>query len=239
MAPESLLQLENLSVSYGQIVALHGVSLHIDAGEIVAILGANGAGKSTLINAVSGVVPIRGGRVLFQNRELQQLPAWQIARQGVIQIPEGRKVFPKMTVLENLELGAFPTKNRTVVRTRLEEMFDRFPLLAERRQQLAGTLSGGEQQMLAIGRGLMANPQLLLFDEPSMGLSPVMVEKVFKIINDINQQGITVLLVEQNANKSLRIANRAYVLETGKIVLSDTSANLLENDEVKKAYLGV
>jgi branched-chain amino acid transport system ATP-binding protein len=234
-----LLKLENCSVAYGQIAALKDVSLELKRGEIVAIIGANGAGKTTLINAVSGVVPSHEGRILFEDQAIHALPAWKIARRGVVQIPEGRKVFPKMTVLENMELGAYGEKSGTAVRQLIETMYTKFPVLKERKDQAAGTLSGGEQQMLAIARGLMARPELLMFDEPSMGLSPVMVEKVFRIIKEIHEQGITVLLVEQNAKKSLQIASRAYVLETGRIVLSDTGANLLENELVKKAYLGV
>jgi branched-chain amino acid transport system ATP-binding protein len=234
-----MLNIENLSVAYGKIAAIKEVSLHLDAGEIVAIIGANGAGKSTLINAVSGVVPVQSGTVRFQDAEIHKMPAWKIARQGVVQIPEGRKVFPKMTVRENLEMGAYAEKNAADTLRHAEEMETMFPVLRERRNQLAGTLSGGEQQMLAIARGLMARPKLLMFDEPSMGLSPVMVEKVFQIIRTIHQQGITVLLVEQNAKKSLQIAERAYVLETGRITLADTGANLLENALVKRAYLGI
>jgi branched-chain amino acid transport system ATP-binding protein len=233
-----LLEINQIEVYYEQIAALKGVSLNLNRGEILAIIGANGAGKTTLINTISGVLHPRTGSINFSGEMIHSLPAWRIARKGILQIPEGRKVFAKQSVLENLELGAFSIKDKSVIRSNVEKMYTLFPVLSERRNQLAGTLSGGEQQMLAIARGLMANPELLLFDEPSMGLSPVMVERVFQTIQGINKQGITILLVEQNARKSLQIANRAYVLETGKIVLTDTAAKLLENELVKQAYLG-
>jgi branched-chain amino acid transport system ATP-binding protein len=233
-----LLDINQIEVYYEQIAALKGVSLNLERGEILAIIGANGAGKTTLINTISGVLHPRTGSVEFNGDPIHTLPAWKIARKGIMQIPEGRKVFAKQSVLENLELGAYSIKDKSAVRTSIERMYTLFPVLSERRNQLAGTLSGGEQQMLAIARGLMGHPELLLFDEPSMGLSPVMVERVFQTIQEINRQGITILLVEQNAKKSLQIANRAYVLETGKIVLADTAAKLLENEQVKQAYLG-
>ncbi|MCX6831209.1 MAG: ABC transporter ATP-binding protein [candidate division Zixibacteria bacterium] len=233
-----LLEINRIEVYYEQIAALKGVSLNLERGEILAIIGANGAGKTTLINTISGVLHPRSGSVEFNGDPIHTLPAWKIARKGILQIPEGRKVFAKQSVLENLELGAYSIKDKSAVKASIERMYTLFPVLSERRKQLAGTLSGGEQQMLAIARGLMAHPELLLFDEPSMGLSPVMVERVFQTIQEINRQGITILLVEQNAKKSLQIANRAYVLETGKIVLADTAANLLENEQVKQAYLG-
>jgi branched-chain amino acid transport system ATP-binding protein len=233
-----LLEINHIEVYYEQIAALKGVSLNLERGEILAIIGANGAGKTTLINTISGVLHPHTGSIHFSGKPIHTLPAWRIARQGIAQIPEGRKVFAKQSVLENLELGAYAIKDKAKTKSSIDRMFALFPVLGERRSQLAGTLSGGEQQMLAIARGLMAHPELLLFDEPSMGLSPVMVERVFQTIQEINRQGITVLLVEQNAKKSLQIANRAYVLETGKIVLADTAAKLLENDQVKQAYLG-
>lgn len=232
-----ILSIENLNVSYNKIAALKGVSLSIDSGEIVAIIGANGAGKTTLINTISGVIAPRSGSVRFESEAINGLPAWKIARKGVVQIPEGRKVFPKMSVVENMEIGAYMRSASETVKS-IEEMYALFPVLKERKAQAAGTLSGGEQQMLAIARGLMARPRLLMFDEPSMGLAPVIVDKVFEIIKAINEKGITILLVEQNAKKSLQIASRAYVLETGSIVLSGTGKDLLENDIVKKAYLG-
>jgi branched-chain amino acid transport system ATP-binding protein len=233
-----LLDINQIEVYYEQIAALKGVSLNLERGEILAIIGANGAGKTTLINTISGVLHPRTGSVEFNGDPIHTLPAWKIARKGIMQIPEGRKVFAKQSVLENLELGAYSIKDKSAIKTSIERMYTLFPVLSERRNQLAGTLSGGEQQMLAIARGLMGHPELLLFDEPSMGLSPVMVERVFQTIQEINRQGITILLVEQNAKKSLQIANRAYVLETGKIVLADTAAKLLENEQVKQAYLG-
>lgn len=233
-----LLEINQIEVYYEQIAALKGVSLDLNRGEILAIIGANGAGKTTLINTISGILHPRTGSVEFDGDPIHALPAWRIARKGILQIPEGRKVFAKQSVLENLELGAYSIKDKSAIKTGIERMYSLFPVLGERRNQLAGTLSGGEQQMLAIARGLMGNPELLLFDEPSMGLSPVMVERVFQTIQEINKQGITILLVEQNAKKSLQIANRAYVLETGKIVLADTAAKLLENEQVKQAYLG-
>ena len=233
-----LLEVDNIQVYYGQIAALKGISLNLDKGEILAIIGANGAGKTTLINTISGVLHPRQGEIRFAGERIDNFPAWKVARKKIRQIPEGRKVFAKQSVLENLELGAYSVNDKNVIKSRVEEMYALFPILGQRRTQLAGTLSGGEQQMLAIARGLMAGPELLLFDEPSMGLAPVVVEKVFQTIKEINQRGITVLLVEQNARKSLQIAKRAYVLETGNIVLSDSAANLLENEQVKQAYLG-
>ena len=233
-----LLEVDNIQVFHGQIAALKGISLQMDKGEILAIIGATGAGKTTLINTISGVLHPREGQIRFAGERIDKLPAWKIARKKILQIPEGRKVFAKQSVLENLELGAYAEDDNNVIKDRVSEMYRLFPILGERHTQLAGTLSGGEQQMLAIARGLMAGPELLLFDEPSMGLAPVVVEKVFQTITEINRRGISVLLVEQNARKSLQIAKRAYVLETGKIVMSDTAANLLENEQVKRAYLG-
>jgi branched-chain amino acid transport system ATP-binding protein len=235
---QNLLSVEDLSVSYGKINVLKGISLSLAKGEIVAIIGANGAGKTTLVNALSGIVPARGGRTLFKGEDITRLPAYRIARKGIVQIPEGRKVFPDMSVAENLEIGASPEDKASAVQALMEEMFTLFPVLKERRSQKAGTLSGGEQQMLAIGRGLMASPELLMFDEPSMGLAPTVVSKVFQVIRDIHARGITVLLIEQNARKALQIADRAYVLETGRIVLSGAGLSLLENEKVRKAYLG-
>ncbi len=235
---KNLLEVEQLQVSYGKIAALNGISLYIEPGEIVAMIGANGAGKTTLINTISGILQPQKGSIKFKDELISALPAWKIARKRVVQIPEGRRVFPKLTVMENMELGAFPEKDGKMVKAGMEKMYAFFPVLKERKKQPAGTLSGGEQQMLAIARGLMAKPELLMIDEPSMGLSPVLVEKVFQIIKEINKQGITILLVEQNAKKSLQIAARAYVLETGNIVLSDTAGKLLGNELIKKAYLG-
>lgn len=233
-----ILKIENISVSYEKISAIKEVSLYLNKGEIVVIIGANGAGKTTLINAISGVVPVKKGSIFFNNEAISGMPAWQIARKKVVQIPEGRKIFPKLTVIENMELGAYPEKDNKKINLLIERMYDLFPILKDRQNQKAGTLSGGEQQMLAIARGLMAEPQLLMFDEPSMGLAPLVVEKVFQVIKEINKQGITILLVEQNARKSLQIASRAYVLETGIIALEGTGKELLENEKVKKAYIG-
>lgn len=236
---ESLLQIDQLHVYYNKIAALKGISLYLQQGEIVAMIGANGAGKTTLINTISGILPSQKGFIRFKDEIISNLPACKIARKGIVQIPEGRKIFPGLTVVENMELGAFSKNNKKKVRENMGNMYNLFPVLSERKKQLAGTLSGGEQQMLAIARGLMAEPEILMFDEPSMGLSPILVEKVFQTIGEINKiQGITILLVEQNAKKSLQIAERAYVLETGNIVISDTADNLMGNDMVKKAYLG-
>jgi branched-chain amino acid transport system ATP-binding protein len=233
-----LLEVDNIAIAYNKIEALKGVSLILNEGEIVAIIGANGAGKTTLINTISGILHPYQGQVRFHGESISQLPAYQVARKRIVQVPEGRKVFNKLTVLENLEMGAFAISDKKWIADNIQLMQELFPILRERRNQPAGTLSGGEQQMLAIARGLMGNPELLMFDEPSMGLAPVIVERVFQIIKDINQRGITCLLVEQNARKSLQIAHRAYVLETGKIVLGDTASNLLQNELVKQAYLG-
>ncbi len=233
-----LLEISDLHLKYDQIEALKGVSLNLEKGEIVAIIGANGAGKTTLINTISGVLKPHKGEIRFKGELVTGIAAHKIARKKIIQVPEGRKVFNKLSVLENLEMGAYPIEDKARVRANIVKMQELFPILKERTSQAAGTLSGGEQQMLAIARGLMAEPELLMFDEPSMGLSPVMVEKVFQIIKEINLRGITCLLVEQNARKSLQIAHRAYVLETGSIVLSDTASHLLENESVKHAYLG-
>ena len=215
-----------------------GVSFHLEKGEIVALIGANGAGKSTVLNTISGILRPREGSVTFEGQEIHKIPPQEIVRKGVIQVPEGRKIFSRMTVTENLEMGAYTHSDRATINRDMEAVFERFPRLRERRNQLGGTLSGGEQQMLAIGRGLMAHPTLLLLDEPSMGLSPILVEQIFDIIQDINEQGTSILLVEQNAQMALAIADRAYVLETGKIVMQGTGDELLKDPRVIKAYLG-
>lgn len=234
-----MLTITDLNVYYGAIRALDGISLTVNQGEIVCMIGANGAGKSTAIRTVSGLVRPRSGEVLFEGKALHRLPPHDIVTLGVGQSPEGRRVFANMTVRENLDLGAFTRdKHKAEKRDDLEKAFTLFPRLKERESQLAGTLSGGEQQMLAIGRALMSRPRLLLLDEPSLGLAPFLVKNIFQIIQDINQQGVTILLVEQNANQALRIAHRGYVLETGRVVLADTAAALLQNDSVRKAYLG-
>lgn len=233
-----MLNVENLQVYYGAIHALQGVSFYLEKGEIVALIGANGAGKSTVLNSISGILRSREGMVCFEGQDLQQTPPQDIVRKGVIQVPEGRKIFPRMTVAENLEMGAYTQSDRATIDRDMEAVFERFPRLRDRRNQLGGTLSGGEQQMLAIGRGLMAHPTLLLLDEPSMGLSPILVEQIFDIIQDINEQGTSILLVEQNAQMALAVADRAYVLETGKIVMQGTGDNLLKDPNIIKAYLG-
>jgi branched-chain amino acid transport system ATP-binding protein len=232
-----MLKVDNINVYYGAIHALKGVSLTVNEGEIVTLIGANGAGKSTLLKTLSGLLKPKTGMIEFLGKSIAGNAAQAIVESGLIHCPEGRRVFANMSVEENLELGAFLRKDREV-KADLDRVYERFPRLLERRKQQAGTLSGGEQQMLAIGRALMARPKLLLLDEPSMGLSPLLVQEIFKIIQEINQTGTTVLVVEQNAHQALKIANRAYVLETGKIVLSGTAAELAESEEVKKAYLG-
>jgi branched-chain amino acid transport system ATP-binding protein len=234
-----MLQIRNLNVYYGAIQALNSVSLDVNEGEIVTMIGANGAGKSTTIRSISGLVRPRSGEIIFEGKPIHTLPAHQIVTLGIGQSPEGRRVFSNMTVRENLELGAYTrASHHAEVKQDMEKVFHQFPRLKEREAQLSGTLSGGEQQMLAIGRALMARPRLLLLDEPSLGLAPFLVRNIFSIIREINKQGVTVLLVEQNANQALKIANRGYVLETGKVMLSDSSANLLSNDSVRAAYLG-
>jgi branched-chain amino acid transport system ATP-binding protein len=233
-----MLNVENLQVYYGAIHALKGVGFHLEKGEVVALIGANGAGKSTVLNTISGILRPREGSVAFEEQTIHEVPPQEIVRKGVIQVPEGRKIFPRMTVTENLEMGAYTQTEPTAIHRDMEAVFERFPRLKERRNQLGGTLSGGEQQMLAIGRGLMAHPTLLLLDEPSMGLSPLLVEQIFDIIQDINEQGTSILLVEQNAQMALAIADRAYVLETGKIVMQGTGDDLLEDPSIIEAYLG-
>ncbi len=232
-----MLELRDVTVSYGMIDALKGISLNVKQGEIVALIGANGAGKSTTLMSVSGVAPLRSGKIIYEGRETSTLPAHEIVRLGISQVPEGRRIFPRMTVRENLEMGAFREKKHEFVR-HIAQVYDMFPALAERDKQLGGTLSGGEQQMLAIGRALMSKPRLLLLDEPSLGLAPIIVGRIFKIIKEINDQGTTVLLVEQNAKAALRLAHRAYVMETGKIVMQGDAAVLEKDPGIKKAYLG-
>ncbi|MFP4169096.1 MAG: ABC transporter ATP-binding protein [Desulfonatronovibrionaceae bacterium] len=233
-----LLKVEGLHVHYGNVEALHGIDLQVDKGEIVTILGANGAGKSTTLMTVSGLLTPSGGSIYFQDQELNRIQAHRIVEMGITQVPEGRRVFGTLTVQENLDLGAFILKDRQVVSKNQEWIFSLFPRLKERRKQLAGTLSGGEQQMLAIARALMASPDLLLLDEPSLGLAPILVKSIFETIREINASGVTILLVEQNARAALKLANRAYVMEVGRIVLEDEARSLLENPEVGKAYLG-
>ena len=234
----SMLKVENLSVHYGMIQAVRDVSFEVNEGEVVSLIGANGAGKTTILRTISGLVRPSAGKIKFVGNEIQKVPAQKIVAAGLSQVPEGRHVFPGLTVLENLEMGAFLKTNREENQANLKKVFSRFPRLEERKNQDAATLSGGEQQMLAMGRALMSTPKLLLLDEPSMGLAPIFIQEIFDIIQDIQRQGTTVLLIEQNANKALSIADRGYVLETGKIVLSGTGQELLASDEVRKAYLG-
>lgn len=233
-----MLVIDNIVTHYGPVEALKGVSLEVRQGEIVTLIGANGAGKSTTLRTISGLVRPTAGSIKFEGRELTTMPPERIVAMGIAHVPEGRRVFPMMTVTENLELGAFTRKDAQGIKQDMDRVFALFPRLAERRSQLAGTMSGGEQQMLAIGRALIARPKLLLLDEPSMGLAPLIVEDIFRIIQNVNEEGTTVLLVEQNANLALSVADKGYVLETGRIVLSDTAANLLENEAVREAYLG-
>ncbi|MEU7933967.1 ABC transporter ATP-binding protein [Micromonospora echinofusca] len=234
-----LLEIDDVSLLYGRIQALHGISLTVDEGEIVALIGANGAGKSTTMRAISGIRPVASGSIRFDGEDITKLRADLRVRRGLCQAPEGRGVFPGMTVLENLDMGAYTRRDRAGIAQDLDRVLGLFPRLAERRKQQGGTLSGGEQQMLAVGRALMSRPKLLLLDEPSMGLAPMLIQQIFDIIVEINQQGTTVLLVEQNAQQALARAHRAYVLETGRIVKSGTGAELLHDPAVKEAYLGV
>jgi branched-chain amino acid transport system ATP-binding protein len=233
-----LLSVDNLEVSYGVIKALHDVSLHIERGEIVTLIGANGAGKTTTLLTLSGLLKPTAGRVAFDGQDITGAPPHRRVEMGIVQVPEGRRVFANMSVYENLELGAYTRKDRGGVRADLQRMLGLFPILAERREQRAGTLSGGEQQMLAIARALMARPKLLLLDEPSLGLAPLIVRKIFQIIRDINQEGTTVFLVEQNAHMALTVAHRGYVLQTGKVILTDRADALMQHPDVKRAYLG-
>ncbi len=232
-----MLELREVTVSYGMIDALKGISLKVERGEIVALIGANGAGKSTTLMAVSGVAALRSGSVPYEGAELSGRPAHAIVQMGITQVPEGRRIFARMTVRENLEMGAF-IRDKQEFAGDLARVFETFPALADRNKQLGGTLSGGEQQMLAIGRALMSRPKLLLLDEPSLGLAPIIVSRIFKIIKEINDQGTTILLVEQNAKAALRLAHRAYVLETGKIVMQGRASELEKDPGIKKAYLG-
>jgi branched-chain amino acid transport system ATP-binding protein len=232
-----MLRVNDIHVYYGNIHAIKGISFEVNEGEIVTLIGANGAGKSTVLNTVSGLLVPRSGSVEFLEKDLKGLPVHKVVAAGLAQVPEGRRVFQKLTVEENLEMGAF-TAPKGDIAPGLEKVFERFPRLNERRKQTAGTLSGGEQQMLAMGRALMSKPKLLMLDEPSMGLAPILVEQIFDIIRELNDAGTTILLVEQNAQMALSVADRGYILETGKIVLSDTAENLACSEAVKKAYLG-
>lgn len=234
-----MLEVRGLHAYYGDLQALENVNVRIDEGEIVTIVGANAAGKSTLINAISGLVPRVTGSIVYEGQEILGQPAYRIAEIGIVQVPEGRRLFPFMTVLENLEMGAYHPRARAHKDETLRRVFELFPVLADRKRQLAGSLSGGEQQMCAIARGLMARPRLLMLDEPSLGLAPLFVKRVFEVIQEINRSGTTVLLVEQNVSMALQVAQRAYVLENGRVVLHGPAAELRENDEVRRAYLGI
>ena len=235
-----MLEVRDIKTYYGNIQALKGVDLEISEGEIITLIGANGAGKTTTLMSISGVVPPRSGEVLFEGKPINNLSPNEIVAQGISQVPEGRRIFPYLTVSENLDMGAFLRTDKQEIKSDIEYIFELFPILAERRNQAGGTLSGGEQQMLAVGRALMAKPRLLLLDEPSLGLAPLVVKQIFEIIKKINQESkTTIFLVEQNANQALKVAHRGYVMENGKITLSDTSQNLMANEEVKKAYLGI
>ncbi len=234
----SLLTVQDLKVSYGGIEALKGISFHVDAGEIVTLIGANGAGKSTTLRTIAGLVPASAGSIAYDGQTVTGMDTQKIVERGVVLVPEGRRVFANLTVLENLRIGAYLRKDDAGVMQDIEHVYSLFPRLKERHWQMAGTLSGGEQQMLAVGRALMAKPRLIMMDEPSLGLAPLIVKDIFDIIQRINADGVTVLLIEQNANAALRIAHRGYVLETGHITLTGTGTELLENEEVKQAYLG-
>jgi len=234
-----MLNLQNVCTYYGQIQALKDVTIDIAEGEIVTLIGANGAGKSTTLMSICGVVPPRSGEIVFKGTPVHSMPADQIVSLGICQVPEGRRIFPMMSVLENLEMGTFLRKDKDGIRRDLDYVFNLFPILAQRRNQAGGTLSGGEQQMLAISRALMARPRVLLLDEPSLGLAPLIIKQIFEIIDKINRDGTTVFLVEQNAMQALKLAHRGYVMENGRITLSDSAENLLNNEEVKKAYLGI
>ena len=234
----AMLEVKDLEVYYGVIQAIKGISFHVDKGEIIALIGANGAGKTTTLHTVTGLISPKNGHVLFEGKDITKIPAHKIVSMGMAHVPEGRRVFAELSVYENLKMGAYTRKDKNEIEESLKNVYKRFPRLEERKNQMAGTLSGGEQQMLAMGRALMSKPKIILMDEPSMGLSPILVNEIFDIIRSVSESGTTVLLVEQNAKKALSIADRAYVLETGKIVLEGKAKDLLEDDSIKKAYLG-
>lgn len=234
----AMLSIKDLQVYYGVIQAIKGISFEVNEGEIIALIGANGAGKTTILHTVSGLIPAKSGSVQFEGKELTKTAPHKIVQMGMAHVPEGRRVFQELTVFENLKLGAYTRKDKAEIDRSLKMVYERFPRLEERKKQVAGTLSGGEQQMLAMGRALMSSPKIILMDEPSMGLSPLLVSEIFDIIKSINESGTTVLLVEQNAKKALSIADRAYVLETGNIVLEGGAKDLMNDDSIKKAYLG-
>lgn len=234
----AMLEVKDLEVYYGVIQAIKGISFHVDKGEVIALIGANGAGKTTTLHTVTGLISPKNGHVLFEGKDITKVPAHKIVSMGMAHVPEGRRVFAELSVYENLKMGAYTRKDKAEIEESLNNVYKRFPRLEERKNQMAGTLSGGEQQMLAMGRALMSRPKIILMDEPSMGLSPIMVNEIFDIIRSVSESGTTVLLVEQNAKKALSIADRAYVLETGNIVLEGNAKDLLEDDSIKKAYLG-
>lgn len=234
----AMLEVNDIQVYYGMIQAIKGVSFHVDKGEVIALIGANGAGKTTILHTISGLLAPKSGNVVFEGKDITKIPGHKIVSMGMAHVPEGRRVFAQLTVLQNLKMGAYTRKDKEEIEQTLQMVFERFPRLEERQNQLAGTLSGGEQQMLAMGRALMSHPSIILMDEPSMGLSPIFVNEIFDIIQEVSKSGTTVLLVEQNAKKALSIADRAYVLETGNIVLEGKASDLLQNDAIKKAYLG-
>ena len=234
----SMLEVKDLEVYYGVIQAIKGISFHVEEGEVIALIGANGAGKTTTLQTITGMLNAQAGSIQFEGTELTKIPGHKIVSMGMAHVPEGRRVFAQLSVLENLKLGAYTRKDKTEIEESFKRVYKSFPRLEERKNQLAGTLSGGEQQMLAMGRALMSKPRIVLMDEPSMGLSPIFVEEIFNIIKEISAEGTTVLLVEQNAKKALSIADRAYVLETGKIVLEGDAKDLLNDESIKKAYLG-
>ena len=234
----AMLEVKNLEVHYGMIAAIKGISFEVNEGEVIALIGANGAGKTTTLQTITGMLSPTAGEILFEGTDISKVPGHKIVSMGMAHVPEGRRVFAELSVYENLKLGAYTRKDKAEIAESLAKVYKSFPRLEERKNQLAGTLSGGEQQMLAMGRALMSKPKIVLMDEPSMGLSPIFVDEIFKIIREISTSGTTVLLVEQNAKKALDIANRAFVLETGKIVLSGDAKDMLNNDSIKKAYLG-
>ena len=234
----AMLEVKDLEVYYGMIQAIKGISFEVNQGEVIALIGANGAGKTTTLQTITGMLQAKKGHILFEGQDITKVPGHKIVTMGMAHVPEGRHIFSQMTVAENLEMGAFWLKDKSHVNEEMEKVYAQFPRLKERYKQAAGTLSGGEQQMLAIGRAIMSKPKIMLMDEPSMGLSPLLVKEIFEIIKQLNQEGMTILLVEQNAKMALSIAHRAYVLETGKIVLQGKASDMLENDNVRKAYLG-
>ncbi|NLC32808.1 MAG: ABC transporter ATP-binding protein [Clostridiales bacterium] len=233
-----MLKVDNMNLFYGAIHALRDISFHVNKGEIVTLIGANGAGKTSILHAISSLIPYKSGELYFDGRDIKKTSAHELVSMGIVQVPEGRRIFSRMSVMENLEMGAFSNHDKSGQAKDFERVFEHFPRLKERRKQMAGTLSGGEQQMLAMGRGIMSRPKLLMLDEPSMGLAPLLVQEIFTITREINEEGVTVLLVEQNAHMALSTANRAYVLETGRIVKQGLASDLLKDEDVKKAYLG-